>query len=87
MEFRALEGRLPGLLNDHCTLFIFRLEKILGQEKNTIKIADAIQNETLKKMARFERKIPNFIYKRLISGLIVPRLEINDILYLHTKLV
>ena len=74
---------LPEYLNDHCLLFIFRLEKILGLS-SSIKKMD-IKNSKLRKMFMLEQKIPGILLHKMISTFMKPRIEILDILYGHLK--
>ncbi len=80
-EFTLLEKKLPVYLADHCRLFIYRLQKHLKQ-KITIKEIN-IKNNNLKKVFKFERKIPAKVLIKTISPIMNPRIELLDIIYGH----
>ena len=78
-DFKEVRKYLPELLQDHCTLFILRLERILYK---TSKINENdIKNETLKDILRVEQKIPNILLHRTITLLMSPRLDLLDVIY------
>ena len=78
-EFKELSPNLPPLLQDHCSLFIMRLERILYKSsKITI---DDIENTYLKNIFNIESKIPNIILHRTITTLMSPRLDLLDVIY------
>lgn len=84
-EFQDLQGKLPSYLNDHCTLFIARLEKILNGK---IRIRpDLVQHEMLKKIFQFESKLPRLFFHRTTALLMNPRIDNLDIIYAHVKAV
>jgi hypothetical protein len=84
ISFRELEDQLPPYLNDHCLLFIFRLEKIL-KRKPTVDILK-IKNTQMKKVYDFEKKIPSLIHGTILHKFIVPRLDSMDIIYPYVKI-
>jgi transposase len=81
--FKELDGKLPPYLNDHCTLFIARLEKIT-RGSTTVGI-DEIQNLNLQRIFDFEMKMPRLLFHRATRELMAPRLELLDIFYPHVK--
>jgi hypothetical protein len=81
--FKELDGKLPAYLNDHCTLFIARLEKIISG--NTTVGIDEIQNLNLQRIYDFEMKMPRLLFHRATRELMAPRLELLDIFYPHVK--
>ncbi len=81
--FRDLEGKLPPYLNDHCALFIARLEKItMG---NTTVGIDEIQNPNLQRVFELEMKMPKLFFHTATKKLMAPRLELLDIFYPHVN--
>ena len=83
-DFKAFEDRLPEYLNDHCLLFINRLEKVLKIEGHAFE-EDRIKNLKLREIYRLEEKIPRAIFHLTTKNLIVPRMDILDIIYITTK--
>lgn len=81
MDFKKLEGHLPVNLNDHCLLFIGRLERILGVSMTLEE--DKIQHHKLRALYNFELKIPRAIFHLTTKGMVVPRIEIMDIIYIY----
>lgn len=81
-EFRMLEGKLPPILNDHCLLFIGRLEKILSL--NPSMEEDKIINLKLKEVFSLESKIPQFMFHTTTKLIMIPRIDLLDIIYIHT---
>lgn len=78
-DFKKMEGHLPTNLNDHCLLFIGRLERIL---KTTITLEeDKISHPKLREIYKLELKIPRAIFHATTKGMIVPRLDIIDVIY------
>ena len=84
-DFQELRGVLPPYLNDHCLLFIYRLEKII-HGKSDINEQD-IQHETLKKVLAFEQKMPRLLFHKATSILMSPRIDTLDVIYAHIKAV
>ncbi len=82
-DFYSLLGKLPPYLNDHCYLFIYRLEKIING-KSQIKEHQII-SESLKKVFRFEKKMPRLLFHKATSILMNPRRDTLDIIYAHVK--
>ncbi len=80
-EFKNFEGKLPIYLNDHCLLFINRLERILKISPTTED--DKIIHPKLKDIRNFERKIPDNLLHLTTKSMIFPRLDILDIIYLY----
>ena len=81
--FKELDGSLPHYLNDHCTLFIARLEKII-KGQTTVGI-DEIKNLNLQRIYDFEKKMPKLLFHKATKELMAPRLELLDIFYPHVK--
>ena len=78
-DFKKLEGHLPQTLNDHCLLFIGRLERIL-QLPNTLE-EDKIIHPKLRLIYNMELKIPRALFHPMTKGMIVPRIDILDVIY------
>lgn len=83
-DFKKLIGRLPEYLNDHCLLFVIRLERIQNLELSFSE--EDINNEALKKVLRFELKWKPKVIHTALRKLTHPRIEIYDIIYAHVKL-
>jgi hypothetical protein len=81
-DFRNLEGKLPSTLNDHCLLFIGRLEKILNQHPSVEE--DRIQHVKLREIYQLENKIPRLIFHLTTRLIMIPRIDLMDIIYVHT---
>ena len=82
-DFKILEGNLPQTLNDHCLLFIGRLEKILNLHPSVQE--DKIQHQKLREILQLESKIPRLIFHFSTKMMIIPRIDILDIIYIHTS--
>jgi hypothetical protein len=80
-DFKKMEGHIPQTLNDHCLLFIGRLERIL-QVENTID-KDKIVHPKLRAIFDLELKIPRLVLHASTKRMIVPRLDILDVVYLY----
>ncbi len=83
-DFRAFEHHLPEYLNDHCLLFIARLEKILKLEGVPLE-EDRLITTKLRDIYRLECKIPRAIFHMTTKNIIIPRMDILDVIYLYTK--
>lgn len=81
--FKDLEGKLPPYLQDHNTLFIARLEKIL-KGHTTVGIEE-IQHMSLQRVFEFECKMPRVLFHTLTKELMAPRLDLLDVFYPHVK--
>lgn len=81
-DFKSMEGHLPVNLNDHCLLFIGRLERILGLTKTMEE--DKITHPKLRSLYNLELKIPRALFHPSTKGMIVPRIDIMDIIYAYT---
>ena len=81
-DFRNLEGKLPPNLNDHCLLFIGRLEKILSLHPSVQE--DCIRHPKLREIYQWETKIPRIIFHLTTKMIMLPRLDLMDIIYIHT---
>lgn len=81
-DFKKMEGHLPVNLNDHCLLFIGRLERILQVQKTLEE--DKITHPKLRSIYNMELKIPRAIFHLTTKGMIVPRLDILDVIYAYT---
>lgn len=80
-KFRQLDGKLPNYLNDHCRLFITRLESILDLEP-TFKEYN-FSNLSLRHVYQYERKISKYLIHSIISSTINIRMDMVDIIYPH----
>jgi len=83
-DFKKLHHKLPSYLNDHCALFIIRLERILNLDMSLDE--DDIETVALKEVLRFELKWKAKVIQAALRKLTHPRIEIYDILYAHIKL-
>lgn len=81
-DFRALEGKLPQTLNDHCLLFIGRLEKILTLHPSVQD--DCIKNQKIREILERERNIPRILFHFTTKMMMIPRIDLLDIIYIHT---
>ncbi len=77
-EFKKCEGNLPPYLNDHCLMFIGRLERILKMSPSLEE--DKIETIKLREIYQKELKIPRPIYHMASKGMIIPRIDILDII-------
>ena len=80
-EFKEMRDQLPEYLNDHCLLFIARMEKA-AKDRISISVDD-IKNDHLKKTFEFEMKIHRWFLHKTTATLMNPRLDILDIIYTH----
>lgn len=81
-EFKKWEDNLPPYLNDHCLLFIGRLERILNFPPSLEE--DKIGTKKLRDIYHKELKIPRLAFHLVNKGMIVPRIDIIDIIYVMT---
>ncbi len=81
-EFKKFEDHLPPYLNDHCLLFIGRLERILKMAPTMEE--DKIETKKLREIYERELKIPRPLFHMASKGMIVPRIDILDIIYVLT---
>jgi len=81
-EFRAFEGHLPPYLNDHCLLFIGRLEYILKLPPTLEE--DKIETKKLREIYKKEMKIPRPLFHVTSRSMIFPRIDILDVIYILT---
>jgi hypothetical protein len=81
-DFTKLIGKLPLYLNDHCLLFVNRLEKILGHTQ-TIQIED-ITHHKLRDIYILENKIPRLVFHFSTKKMMIPRIDLFDIIYIYT---
>ncbi len=80
-DFKRFQDALPQNLNDHCLLFIARLEKVLNRTSSTQQAM--IVNNKLRDIYNFESKIPKTLLHLTTKNLIVPRMDIVDIIYAY----
>lgn len=81
-EFKLLDNQLPDYLNDHCLLFIARLEYILKLPPSLEE--DRIHTLKLREILKLELKIPRTIFHFTNRLMIVPRVDILDVIYVYT---
>lgn len=81
-EFKKFEGHLPQTLNDQCLLFIGRLERILAISMTLEE--DKIKHPKLRSIYNLELKIPKAIFHLTTKNMIVPRIDILDVIYLYS---
>lgn len=82
-EFKKMEGHLPQTLNDHCLLFIGRLERILNAPFTLEE--DKIIHPKLRSIYNLELKVPKAVFHMTTKGMIVPRIDILDVIYPYTS--
>jgi hypothetical protein len=78
-----MKNYLPQTLNDHCLLFIGRLERILKTEKTMQE--NQIVHPKLRAVYDLELKIPRILFHPTTKKMIVPRLDIMDVIYLYVS--
>ena len=81
-EFKKFEGNLPPYLNDHCLLFIGRLERILKMPPSLEE--DKIETKKLREIYQKELMIPRAFFHVASKGMIIPRIDILDVIYILT---
>jgi hypothetical protein len=81
-EFKKWEDQLPPYLNDHCLMFIGRLERILKMPPSMEE--DKIATLKLRDIYQKELKIPRLAFHPLSKAMIIPRLDILDVIYILT---
>lgn len=81
-DFKRFEDKLPPYLNDHCLMFIGRLERILKMPPTLEE--DKIQTKKLREIYQKELKIPRAIYHITSKNMIIPRIDILDVIYILT---
>ena len=82
-SFKELYGELPCYLNDHCGLFINRIEKILKAPQSIAK--EDIKTEALQKVWEMDSLIPRFVLRKMTAKLTIPRPDILDIIYAYSS--
>ncbi|MEC8623550.1 MAG: hypothetical protein VXY34_01925 [Bdellovibrionota bacterium] len=80
-EFKELKGKLPSYLNDHCLLFINRLQVLISGYSSLSPMR--INHIGLREVFYFERNIPRILLYKTISPLMRPRIELLDVIYGH----
>jgi hypothetical protein len=81
LEFSEILKSLPHFLQDHCRLFLARLERI--QYGKTYVEPEHFENEVIREIFLKELKIPRLGFRKITASLTLPRLEMPDIHYLH----
>ncbi|MBC7714185.1 MAG: hypothetical protein H7177_12650 [Rhizobacter sp.] len=81
-EFKKFEDKLPPYLNDHCLMFIGRLERILKMPPSLEE--DKIQTKKLREIYQKELMIPRAVFHVASKGMIIPRIDILDVIYVLT---
>jgi hypothetical protein len=82
-DLKKLEGKIPSHLNDHCLLFIGRLERIL-KIPTTIN-EEMIIHPKLRGIYKLELKIPRALFHITTKRMIVPRVDIMDVIYVYNS--
>jgi hypothetical protein len=81
-DFKNLAPLLPSYLHEQCLLFQSRLEYIL---KLPITLeSDKIKTSKLKELYNLEMKIPRALFHLTQRTMIVPRIDILDVIYVYT---
>ena len=78
-NFNDLLPLMSGIFSDYCKLFIFRLEKICFSKYEK----PSFKNKYVEKVFLFEEKIPSLVFKKITNELTSPRLDLQDIIFLH----
>jgi len=81
-EFKEIRSKLTGYLSEQCELFIFRLEYQLNLPVTLEK--DLLVHQKLRDIYEFELKIPKAIFHFTTKMMMVPRIDILDIIYVYT---
>lgn len=76
--------KLDKSLIDHAWLLIYRLERILDLRVSIV--AAQIHHPRLARLLEVEAAIPNALFDKIIRGLIHPRIDLVDIIYLHERI-
>ena len=79
-DFKNFEDKLPPYLNDQCLLFIGRLERILKMPPSMEE--DKIETQKLRELYQRELKIPRPIFHLSNKKMIIPRIDILDVIYI-----
>jgi hypothetical protein len=77
--FNDISHRLSGIFEDYCKLFIFRLEKICFLQERE----QTFSNSYIREIYEFEKNIPKLIFQKVTRELTSPRIDIQDIIFLH----
>lgn len=80
-EFKEIKNFLTGYLKEQCELFIFRLEFQLNLPVTLEK--DMLVHQKLKDIYEFELKIPRTIFHFTTKMMMVPRIDILDVIYVY----
>ena len=83
-EFQRLRPHLPDYLEQLCSLFIWRLERLM-QSTPSVDIQQ-IKHEGLRKMALAEEKMPANVLYGLLKSTAVIRLDVLDVIHPHLRL-
>ena len=78
-ELRSLRPKLPLALQDHVTLFIFRLNTILGTKSSLAQIHAPL----IRRVLRYEQHLPPAIFLQVTRFLTQLRPDILDVIYPH----
>lgn len=81
-NFKLLNNKLPLYLQDHAHLFIDRLERILSIDQ-TVKYS-LLKTAPAKITYKIEKKIPDILLHKILSKSIQIKMDICDIIYLHS---
>lgn len=79
----AQSKKLPSYLNDHCFLFMARLEKIRSGS-SSINI-EQIKHRALQRVFEFEKKLPTTLFHQMTATFMSVRIDLMDIIYPHVK--
>lgn len=85
VEFKNIQKVLPDHLQDHCKLFIFRLEKLLNIPYSVH--ADDFTNKEMGKILETEKKLSNLFFHSFIAKTMNMRIDLLDIIYPHIRLL
>jgi hypothetical protein len=79
----AKSKKLPTYLNDHCLLFMARLEK-MRSGSSSINIEE-IKHRALQRVFEFEQKLPQALFHQVTRTFMSVRIDLVDIIYPHVK--
>lgn len=81
LEFSQSLKQLPYFLQDHCRLFMARLERILYAK--TLLAEEDFTSEAIRGLFIKESTFAQLGFRKITSALTIPRMELPDIHYLH----
>ena len=74
---------LPPYLEDQRKLFIFRINKVLSRDEEIRR--NDIESVALQRVYQFEAKLPQVTLHRITRTLMLPRIDLYDVIYPYVK--